>query len=209
MMTTYLDNKGWNDISINQDFNPDDYYPEDLFLMKHQVEVKNGEISIVEKTTEIALATFKLGSDQRHQYMGISESHVYDGNYYFILYSTQYKRASYVYSYNLAQKRIKRVLNPGQHILFFKNLLINCGDGFNWPGNQEKYNVDKAFIWVYDLSKTSDSKLVKTFELPRPGSEGYDGRINEDKETIYAFDRINNITRECRISDYLKSEEKR
>jgi hypothetical protein len=172
-------------------------FDEEYFL-----DVKEGNISITDRINEVVIQTFKTKSEEDQYYDYSNPTHFHKGFFYFVLSSARYKKAKYVYSFDLNKKSIKCILAPLQNPHFFEKLLVEFGSGFNTSGEQQ-YNFNgTGIIKIYDLTQKPGQMIVKKHIIEDGSCGGWDGRIDEEKREIHIFDHVKGNSQEFSLLDY-------
>ncbi len=159
------------------------------FRGKYSVDIKDGVISVVERTTHLVLT--KLTTKKEDQlYDAADESHFHNGMFYFVLSSKRYATAKHVYSYDTVENSIQCILACPRNVRFAKNVLVNFGIGFTVPGPQQRMVDGRGVISVYDLNRAQGLREMQKITVVGGSGHGWDGDIDINKNEITAFDHV-------------------
>lgn len=163
------------------------------FRQKFSLTVESGEISIMERVHNLVLAKHMTKEGEGRYREVWDPDYFYQGKYYFVLSSSKYTEAKYVYSCDLKERSIRCILAPMRNVHFFKNLLINFSTGFQVPGDQNPgmlMRMGTGVVVVYDLTKEAGQRQVNKILVENGSGMGWEGSIDEEKEEIHAFDYV-------------------
>jgi hypothetical protein len=166
------------------------------FASRYSVNIDQGIIQIVDRTTDLVLATLATPPEEA-QGKSYYPPHFYEGNYYFVL-SSQSHTTRYIYNYNLQNRSIECKFGPLHHPYFFESRLIEFATGFKIPGPQKDnpfFKTGKGVIKIYDLTQRPFFQLMNLINVEDGGGCGWDGEIDKEKREITAYCHVKGITR--------------
>jgi hypothetical protein len=164
------------------------------FASRYSVNVDQGIIQIVDRATDLVLATLTTPPEEKQR--KYYPSHFYEGVYYFVL-NSKCSTAKHVYGFNLQNRAIEYLFAPSHHPHFFESRFIEFGTGFNIPGpqvNDPFFKTGQGIIKVYDLTQRP-FREVNHITVQGGGGCGWDGEIDTETKEITAFCHVKGITR--------------